>query len=108
MLTRDQIDVAVRSACVRSTWEDLEPVADQAAQAAELAAECAALIEHAGTLGSTLTTEDLVPRAAAYQAAMDFARGALGDCSAKEWQAARDRFEVALALAEGKGEKHDA
>ena len=115
MLTREQIDVAVRSACTRSAWEDLEPVAEQAAQAAELQTELldargwiAALLEHAGSLGSTLTTEDLAPRAAAYQAAMDFARGALGDCSAKEWQAARDRFEVALALAEGKGEKHDA
>jgi len=63
----------VRSACVRSTWEDLEPVADQAAQAAELQAECAALIEHAGSLGSTLTTEDLAPRAAAYRAAMAWA-----------------------------------
>jgi len=43
MQTREQIDEAVRSACVRSTWEDLEPVADKAAQTAELVGRCKGL-----------------------------------------------------------------
>ena len=76
----------------------------------------AALIEHAGSLGSTLTTEDLAPRAAAYQAAMELAkhhiRGASSAMPLEMWQLVRDtladRFRAALALAEGKGEKHDA
>ena len=70
MLTREQIDEVVQSACEAGEWEALEPVKDQAAQANALAAECAKMRAAAATCGLALSHGAACPALASHSPAV--------------------------------------